>query len=52
VAKEEQRNVEIKTETWKNVGVMAAEMGLTKKEIVGRALILYYQVFKEAQKEN
>jgi hypothetical protein len=52
VAKEEQRNVEIKTETWKNVGVMAAELGKTKKEIVSQALHLYWEVFKEAKKEN
>lgn len=42
VKKETPRNVEINDETWKNIGVLAAQIGITKKEAVTRALDFYY----------
>jgi hypothetical protein len=49
VAKEEQRNIEIKAETWRKVGIIAAELGTTKKEIVNNALMQFWLTYKEAK---
>lgn len=36
--RKEQRNIEIEDSIWRKVGSLAAEMGVTKKELVKQAL--------------
>jgi hypothetical protein len=43
MSKKEQRNVEINEEIWRNAGALAAQLGITKKELVKQALELYFQ---------
>jgi predicted transcriptional regulator len=38
-----QRNIEIDDNIWKNVGVLAAQLSITKKELVRRALEQFLQ---------
>lgn len=42
--KEPQRNVEVNDATWKNAGILAAQLGIKKKEVVTQALDFYYKV--------
>lgn len=46
MAKSEQRNIEINDDIWKKVGVLAAALGMTKKELVAKALSHFYLEFK------
>lgn len=43
MAKQDQRNIEINETVWRNVGSYAAQLGITKKELVAQALELYFQ---------
>lgn len=45
-------NMQIDEKVWQKVGIMAAETGLPKKEIVKVALMNFWLAHKEAKKEN
>jgi hypothetical protein len=52
VGRPEQRNVEIKDPIWKNVGIMAAEIGKSKKTIVNEALLMYWEKYQTALRKE
>lgn len=43
-------NMNINSETWKKVGIMAADLEISKKEVVTVALNQYWAMFKDAKK--